>query len=91
MGMRQMTFEIPEEVAEQFESEVPVPEQSAEVTRLLLRRRVSRPALTEEDWARACEAANIDPETQEIEREMAALPDTMTEEWDDSVERSATR
>jgi hypothetical protein len=90
MGMRQMTFEIPEEVAEKFESEVPVPEQSAEVTKLL-RRRVSRRTLTEEDWARVCEAANNDPETQEIEREMAALPDTMTEEWDDSVEQSATR
>ena len=90
MGMRQMTFEIPEEVAEQFESEVPVPEQSAEVTKLLLRR-VSRPTLTEEQWAAVCKAANNDPETQQIQREMAALPDTMTEEWDDSVEHSATR
>jgi len=59
MGMRQMTFEIPEEVAEQFESEVPEPEQSAEVTKLMLRR-VSRPALTEEDWARACEQRSRD-------------------------------
>ena len=90
MGMRQMTFEIPEEVAERFISEVPESERSAEMTKLLLRL-VSRPALTEEQWERACEAANNDPETQEIEREMAALPDTMTEEWDDSVEHSATR
>ena len=40
----------------------------------------------------ACEAANDDPETQEIEREMAALPDTMTEEReDDSVDLSKAR
>jgi hypothetical protein len=89
MGMRQMTFEIPEEVAERFESEVPASEQSSIVAKLL--QRASRPRLTEEQWAAACEAANNDPETQEIQREMAALPDTMTEEWDDSVERSATR
>jgi hypothetical protein len=36
----------------------------------------------------ACEAANNDPETLEIEREMAALPDTMTEEWDEPFELS---
>ncbi len=39
----------------------------------------------------ACEAANNDPETREIEREMNALPDTMTEEWDDDFKVSATR
>jgi hypothetical protein len=33
MGMRQMTFEIPEELAERFVSEVPESEQSAEVTK----------------------------------------------------------
>ena len=87
--MRQMTFEIPDEVAERFESEVPASELSRIVAKLL--QRASRPNLTEEQWAAVCEAANNDPETQEIEREMAALPDTMTEEWDGSVERSATR
>ncbi len=87
--MRQMTFEIPEDVAEQFDSEVPASKQSSVVAKLLLR--ASRPQLTEEQWAAVCEAANNDPETQQIQREMDALPDTMTEEWDDSVERSATR
>ncbi len=86
MGMRQMTFEIPEDVAERFSSEVPASEQSEVVTRLL--RRSTRPKLTEEQWDAICNAANNDPETQEIEREMAALPDTMTEEWDDSVKLS---
>ena len=76
--MRQMTFDIPDEVAERFSSEVPASEQSAVVAKLL-RRRVSRPTLTEEQWVAVCEAANNDPETQEIQREMDALPDTMTD------------
>ncbi len=85
--MRQMTFEIPEEVAERFESLIPASERSVFVSELLQRGRF-RPALTEEDWARICEAANNDPETQQIQAEFAALPDEMTEAWeDDSVPR----
>jgi hypothetical protein len=39
--------------------------------------------LTEEQWAAICEAANNDPETQEIQREFDALPNTMTDVWED--------
>ena len=81
MGMRQMTFDIPDEVADRFSSEVPASEQSVLVTKLL--RQVSRPRLTEEQWAAACEAANRDPEMQQIQADFDALPDTMTEAWDD--------
>ncbi len=52
MGMRQMTFDIPDEVAERFSSEVPASEQSQEVTKLL-RRRLFKPiwpTLTDEQW-----------------------------------------
>jgi len=70
--MRQMTFDIPDEVAEQFSSEVPASEQSSVVTKLLLRRRPT-PQLTDEQWDAVCSAANNDPETQEIQREMDAL------------------
>jgi len=78
MGMRQMTFEIPDEVAEQFNNEVPASEQSSVVTKLLVHRRPT-PRLTDEQWDAISNAANNDPETQEIQREMAALPDTMME------------
>ncbi len=88
--MRQMTFEIPEDVAEDFNRVVPVSEQSAYVARQL-QLIVSKPTLTEEQWDAICDAANNDPETQEIEREMAALPDTMTEDWHGSVPVSETR
>jgi hypothetical protein len=84
-----MTFDIPEDVADQFDAAVAVSEQSEVVTSIL--RRAYRPRLTEEQWEKACEAANNDPETQQIRREMDALPDTMTEEWIDSVELSRTR
>ncbi len=91
MAMRKMTFEIPEDVAERFERSVLAPEQSGVVTKLL-RQWSPRPKLTEAEWDALCELANNDPETQEIEREMAALPDTMTEDWHDvSVEVSQTR
>jgi hypothetical protein len=82
MALRKMTFEIPDEVAERFISEVPASEQSGVVTKLL-QRRVPRPRLTEEEWAAVCEAANNDPETKQIQAEFDALPDTMTEAWDD--------
>lgn len=42
----------------------------------------------EEMLIEACEAANNDPETQEIEREMNALPDTMTEAWNASFSKA---
>jgi hypothetical protein len=67
MAMRQVTFEIPEEVAKQFDSHVPASEQSGVVAKLL--QSASRPRLTDEQWAAACDAANNDPETQEIEGE----------------------
>ena len=55
--MRQMTFDIPEEVAERFTSEVPAAEQSSVVPKLLLRRRPT-PKFTDEQWDAVCNAAN---------------------------------
>ncbi len=50
--MRQMTFEIPDDVAEDFDRDVPAAEQSACVTKLLLRHlsRPTFPTLTDEEW-----------------------------------------
>jgi len=56
MGMRQVTLEIPNELAERFDREVPAAEQSSELMRLL-RRRLT-PKLTDEQWAAACDGAN---------------------------------
>jgi hypothetical protein len=86
MGMRQMTFEIPEEVAERFNSVVPESEQSAEVTKLLLRR-ASRRTLTEEQWAKACEAANADDELNALMDDWQAAGDPIKEPWDEPAPR----
>ncbi len=83
--MRQMTFDIPDEVAERFSSEVSVDEQSRIVLKAI-RRRIT-PKLTEEQWAAVCEAANNDPETQQIQAEFDAIPDTFDEVWDDAPAR----
>ena len=63
--MRQVTFDIPDEVLEAFNRAVPASEQSAEVAKIM--QRASRLKMTEKQWAAVCEAANKDPETQEIE------------------------
>ena len=50
--MRQVTFEIPDELAERFDREVPPAEQSACLTGLLLRHLLGPifPTLTDEEW-----------------------------------------
>jgi hypothetical protein len=80
MGMRQMTFEIPGEVAERFVSQVPAAEQSNLVANLL-QRHVSRPTLTEEQWDAACEAANADETLNADIEEWQAFSDPIEEPW----------
>jgi hypothetical protein len=80
MALRKMTFEIPDEVAERFISEVPASEQSGVVTKLL-QRRVSRPRLTEEEWAAVCEAANADDQLNADIDEWQGFSDSIEEPW----------
>ncbi|HEY1744946.1 MAG TPA: hypothetical protein VGG18_17380 [Granulicella sp.] len=88
MGMRQMTFDIPDEVAERFNSEVPASEQSGVVAKLLLRRRTT-PIWTDEQLAAACDALNADPNIAELERDMDALSGDGLDEypWDAPASR----
>jgi hypothetical protein len=83
MPSRKMTFTLPEEVAISFLRKVGPSRRSkyvAEAIEAKLRER-------EEMLKAACLAANEDPETREIQAEFDALPDTMTEEWDDTPSR----
>ena len=83
MPSRKMTFTLPEELANAFLRRVSPSQRSkyvAEAIEAKLRER-------EEMLKEACLAANEDPETQEIQREMAALPDAMTEDWHDPAPR----
>jgi hypothetical protein len=87
MGMRQVTFEIPDELADRFDREVPAAEQSNEMTNLL-RRRLT-PELTDEQWAAAIDALNTDPYIALLERQMDALSGDGLDEypWDEPASR----
>jgi hypothetical protein len=75
-----MTFTFPEEIASSFVRAIAPSRRSKFVVDAVQAQLRERDRLLME----ACIAANNDPETQEIESEFAALPDTMTEDWDES-------
>jgi hypothetical protein len=80
MGMRQVTFFIPDEVAEQLAREVPAMEQSTLVTRLL-RHRLQTPRLTEAEWTAASEGANADAALNAEIDEWQDFSDPIQEPW----------
>jgi len=75
-----MTFTFPEDVASSFVRAIGSSRRSSFVVEAVQARLRDRERMLVE----ACIAANNDLETQEIERELAALPNTMTEAWDES-------
>jgi hypothetical protein len=87
MAIRKMTFSFPEDLAARFVRAVPSRNRSRYIADLIESKMRER----EQMLIEACDAANSDPETAVIEREMDALPDTMTEEWNDASAASATR
>lgn len=87
MANRKMTFSFPEDIAARFVRTVPSSRRSRYVAELIEAKMRERDKMLVE----ACEAANLDPETREIELEMDALPDTMTEEWNDRRKVSSSR
>lgn len=87
MAYRKMTFSFPEDLAARFVRAVPSSRRSRYVADLIEAKMREKNRMLVE----ACEAANNDPETREIEREMSALPDTMTEGWRGHRKVSATR
>ena len=84
MASKKLTFNLPEDLANQFIRLVPSSKRSQYVADAIMRKLRER----EEMLIEACEAANNDPETREIEREMDALPDTMTEGWNASFSKA---
>jgi hypothetical protein len=79
MPSRKMTFTLPEEIAIPFLRRVGPSRRSKYVAEAIAARMREREEMIKE----ACLAANNDPETQEIQAEFDALPDTMTEVWDE--------
>ena len=72
--MRRMTYEIPEVVAERFESEVPV------LVAKLLQPQVS-PKMTDEEWTAAANGANADEQLKADIDEWQAFSDPIEEPW----------
>lgn len=74
-----MTFTLPEEIAVPFLRRVGPSRRSKYVAEAIAARMRERAELIK----KACLAANQDPDTQQLQAEFDALPDTMTEAWDD--------
>ncbi len=87
MASRKITFSFPEELAARFVRAVPSSRRSRYIVDLVESKMRERERMLIE----ACDAANADPETREIELEMDSLPDTMTEEWHGTGNLSASR
>jgi hypothetical protein len=83
MSTRKMTFTLPEEVATLFIRRVGPSRRSKYVAEAIEARLHERDQMLKE----ACLAANEDSETQQIQSEFDALPDTMNEVWDDPSAR----
>jgi hypothetical protein len=79
MATRKMTFTLPEEVAIPFLRRVGPSRRSKYVAEAIEAKLRERAEMIKE----ACLAANNDPDTQQMQAEFDALPDTMTEAWDD--------
>jgi len=77
MAARKMTFTLPEVLAPNFTRRVPARDRSRYVAEALTERLAER----ERRLIRSCTVANEDPEVQEVERELDALPDTVSEPW----------
>lgn len=77
MAVRKMTFSVPEPLAAQFLRRISSRDRSKFVSEALAAR------LQQQDMelVRACEAANRDPDLEEIERDFDAIRDEMAEPW----------
>jgi hypothetical protein len=72
-----MTFTLPADLAAQFARRVA----SRERSRFLAQALAAKLAERDREIARACEAANSDPEVQTIEEEFDSIPGEISEPW----------
>jgi metal-responsive CopG/Arc/MetJ family transcriptional regulator len=80
MASRKMTFSLPEELASSFTRRVPARDRSRYVADALADKLSER----EKRLIQACEIANRDSQVREIELEIDALTDAMSEPWEDA-------
>ena len=75
-----MTFSLPEDLASSFTRRVPARDRSRYVADALADKLSER----ERRLIQACEIANRDSQVREIELEIDALTDAMSEPWEDA-------
>jgi hypothetical protein len=75
-----MTFSLPEDLASSFTRRVPARDRSRYVADALADKLSER----EKRLIQACEIANRDSQVREIELEIDALTDAMSEPWEDA-------
>ncbi len=80
MASRKMTFSLPEDLASSFTKRVPARDRSRYVADALADKLSER----EKRLIQACEIANRDSQVREIELEIDALTDAMSEPWEDA-------
>jgi hypothetical protein len=80
MASRKMTFSLPEDLASSFTRRVPARDRSRYVADALADKLSER----EKRLIQACEIANRDSQVREIELEIDALTDAMSEPWEDA-------
>jgi metal-responsive CopG/Arc/MetJ family transcriptional regulator len=81
MASRKMTFSLPEDLASSFTRRVPARDRSRYVAEALADKLSER----EKRLIQACEIANRDSQVREIEVEIDALTDAMSEPWEDAA------
>ena len=87
MANLRMSISLPEEIAIEFVQRIS-PRRRSRFVADLIRAKLRE---SDEQYIRACEAANNDPDTQQVERDMASLPDTVDEEWHGNFTLSGAR
>ena len=90
MANLRMSISLPEDLAVEFVQAISPKRRSrfvADLIKAKLRERGER----DEHFARLCEAVNNDTDSQQVERDMASLPDTMDEEWHGTLTLPRTR
>jgi hypothetical protein len=83
MASRKMTFTLPGDLASSFTRRVPARDRSRYVADAIAEKLADR----EKRLILACEAANQDPELREIEQELDAITDELSEPWEDAPAR----
>lgn len=83
MASRKMTFSLPAKLAAELVRQVPSRHRSHYVAEALLLKLKERDRVL----ARAAEVANRSRGAKRVERELQALPDEITEPWDDAPAR----